>query len=145
MFSRALVPRGVRRAAHPVRTIKSAATPRSVKQIRRAMHPIDNAVYAAERSLNTKSRSSNGGLGFWTILFGVLVAAVVVAFVAAWLAGAAVILLFFAVTWLVRLAWWLPRRRRAFPRYNGWRAIVRTIPKNSPLRRSEGAPAAEKL
>jgi Flp pilus assembly protein TadB len=53
-LSRALVPRGVRRAAHPVRTVKSAATPRVVKQARSALNPIDTAAYSVERALNTK-------------------------------------------------------------------------------------------
>ena len=57
-LTRALVPRGVRRAAHPVRTAKSAATPRVVKQARSALNPIDSAVYGAERALNTKPRKS---------------------------------------------------------------------------------------
>ena len=55
-LSRAFVPRGVRRAAHPVRTAKSAATPRVVKQARSALNPIGSAAYAAERAANTKSR-----------------------------------------------------------------------------------------
>lgn len=55
-LTRAVVPRSVRRAANPVRTAKSAATPRVVKQARSALNPIDAAVYAAERELNTKSR-----------------------------------------------------------------------------------------
>lgn len=55
-LSRLLVPRGVRRALHPVRTVRRAVTPKPVKQLRRALHPIDNAVYAAERALTTKGR-----------------------------------------------------------------------------------------
>ena len=55
-LSRALVPRGVRRAAHPVRTAKSAVTPRAVKQARRIASPIDSAMYGVERQLNTKSQ-----------------------------------------------------------------------------------------
>jgi hypothetical protein len=55
-LSRMFVPRGVRRAMHPVRTVKRAVTPKPVKQVRRALHPIDNAVYGVERSLNTKPR-----------------------------------------------------------------------------------------
>jgi len=55
-LTRALVPRGVRRATHPVRTVRRAATPRPVKQARRALHPVSNAVYGVERSLNTKPR-----------------------------------------------------------------------------------------
>lgn len=56
--SRMLVPRGVRRAAHPVRTAKRAVTPKTVKQMQRAAHPLDNAVYGVQRSLNTKPRKS---------------------------------------------------------------------------------------
>jgi hypothetical protein len=142
MISRRVVPRGVRRAVHPARTVKSAITPKPVKQVRRAMHPVDNAVYAAERSLNTKG-SSGGSLNFWTILAGLVVGAVIVAFAAGALALYLVILLWFALTWLVRVTCWAPRRRRAFPRYNGWRAVMRTIPESSPLRRRrQGAAAA---
>lgn len=54
--SRMLVPRGVRRAAHPVRTAKRAVTPKTVKQMQRAVHPLDNAAYDVQRSLNTKPR-----------------------------------------------------------------------------------------
>jgi hypothetical protein len=46
---------------HPGRAVKRAVTPKPIKQIRRAMHPIDNAVYGVQRSLNTKRthRSKN--------------------------------------------------------------------------------------
>lgn len=54
LFSRMLVPRSVRRAVHPGRAVKRAITPKPIKQVRRAMHPIDNAVYDVQRSLNTK-------------------------------------------------------------------------------------------
>lgn len=57
-LTRALVPRSARRAMHPVRTAKSAATPRVVKQARSALNPIDSTIYSAERALNTKSRKS---------------------------------------------------------------------------------------
>ncbi len=56
-LSRLLVPRGVRRATHPVRTVKRAATPKAVKQARRALHPVDNIVYGAERQVITSLRS----------------------------------------------------------------------------------------
>jgi hypothetical protein len=57
LLTRALVPRSVRRAAHPVRTAKSAATPRVIKQARNVMNPVDSAVYhGIERPLNTKPR-----------------------------------------------------------------------------------------
>ena len=56
-LSRLLVPRSVRRAAHPVRTVKRAATPEVVKKATRVMHPIDNAVYGVERSVATSLRS----------------------------------------------------------------------------------------
>jgi len=56
LFSRMFIPRGVRRAMHPARAVKRAVTPKSVKRARRAMHPLSNAVYGVERSLNTKPR-----------------------------------------------------------------------------------------
>lgn len=56
-LSRLLVPRGVRRAMHPVRAVKRKATPRVVKRARRALHPIDNAKYSVERSIATSLRS----------------------------------------------------------------------------------------
>lgn len=59
-LSRLLVPRGVRRAMHPARTVKRAITPKVVKKARRAMHPVSNATYAFERSLTTKNRSRSG-------------------------------------------------------------------------------------
>lgn len=55
-LSRLLIPRGVRRATHPVRTAKRAATPKAVKKAQRAAHPVSNAKYSVERSLNTKPR-----------------------------------------------------------------------------------------
>jgi hypothetical protein len=55
-LSRLLVPRGVRRAAHPMRTVKRAATPRAVKRAQRLASPIDNAVYSLERSVSTVIR-----------------------------------------------------------------------------------------
>lgn len=55
-FTRMLVPRKVRRAVHPVRAVKRVVTPKPIKKARRALHPIDNAVYSFERSLTTKSR-----------------------------------------------------------------------------------------
>ena len=57
-FSRMLIPRSVRRAAHPVRTMKSAVTPKPIKSARRALNPVDNVLYGVERSLNTKRRGS---------------------------------------------------------------------------------------
>lgn len=56
-FSRLLVPRSVRRAMHPGRAVKRAVTPKAVKRVRRAMHPIDNAVYSVQRSAATTIRS----------------------------------------------------------------------------------------
>ena len=38
-LSRLLIPRGVRRVAHPGRAVKRAVTPKSVKRARRALHP----------------------------------------------------------------------------------------------------------
>ena len=56
-LSRLFVPRSVRRAAHPVRAVKRAATPKVVKKATRAMHPLDNAKYGVERSVATSLRS----------------------------------------------------------------------------------------
>lgn len=56
-LSRMLIPRAVRRAAHPVRTVKRAATPKTIKTMQRSLHPVDNAVYGLTRQLNTKPRS----------------------------------------------------------------------------------------
>lgn len=59
-LTRRFVPRSVRRAMHPVRTVKrkaiNKATPRSVKRFRRAFSPLSSAVYGLERRLNTKQR-----------------------------------------------------------------------------------------
>jgi hypothetical protein len=55
-LTRLLIPRGVRRATHPVRSAKRAVTPKSVKKVQRAAHPVSNAKYSVERSLNTKPR-----------------------------------------------------------------------------------------
>jgi len=56
-ITRLLIPRSVRRAVHPGRAVKRAVTPRSIKQARRALHPVSNAKYSVERSLNTKKRA----------------------------------------------------------------------------------------
>lgn len=56
-LSRLLVPRSVRRAMHPVRTVKRAATPKAVKRARRALHPVDNVAYGIEREIITSLRS----------------------------------------------------------------------------------------
>lgn len=58
-LTRLFIPRGVRRAMHPGRAVKRAVTPKSVKRARRAMHPVSNAVYGVERSLNTKPRRNS--------------------------------------------------------------------------------------
>jgi hypothetical protein len=58
-LSRLFIPRSVRRAAHPGRAVKRAITPKAVKRARRAMHPVSNAAYSVERSLNTKTRSTS--------------------------------------------------------------------------------------
>jgi hypothetical protein len=60
LLTRLLIPRKVRRVVHPVRTVKRAATPKSVKRARRAMHPVSNADYAVTRSLNTKKSRRPG-------------------------------------------------------------------------------------
>lgn len=56
-FSRLLIPRSVRRAVHPGRAVKRAITPKPIKKARRALHPIDNAVYSMQRSVATSIRS----------------------------------------------------------------------------------------
>lgn len=40
-----------------MRSARRAVTPKSVKRIRRAAHPVSNAIYGIERSLTTKPRS----------------------------------------------------------------------------------------
>jgi len=55
LISRILIPRRVRRVAHPVRSVKRAATPRSIKKLQHGLHPVRNAAYGVERSLNTKT------------------------------------------------------------------------------------------
>jgi hypothetical protein len=59
MLSRMLFPRKVRRVAHPGRAVKRAVMPRSVKKVRHDLHPVSNAKYSAERSLNTKRRTAS--------------------------------------------------------------------------------------
>lgn len=56
-LSRLLVPRSIRRAMHPVRAVNRAATPKAAKKARRALHPVDNMVYGAERQMITSLRS----------------------------------------------------------------------------------------
>lgn len=58
------MPRSVRRAVHPVRAIKRELTPRPIKRARRALHPIDNAIYGVTRKLNTRHRSSSQSQSF---------------------------------------------------------------------------------
>ena len=63
-ISRAIIPRSVRRAVHPVRAIKRELTPRPIKQARRALHPINNAIYGVTRQINTRHRSSSNSQTF---------------------------------------------------------------------------------
>lgn len=60
-LSRTFIPRGVRKAAHPVRTVKSSAkkavTPKSVKKVQRALNPLDSLQYGLERKATTAIRS----------------------------------------------------------------------------------------
>ena len=58
-LSRKFVPRGVRRAAHPVRSAKRAATPKSIKKARRALHPVSNASYSVTRSLQHQAATDH--------------------------------------------------------------------------------------
>jgi len=55
-LSRLFVPRGVRRTMHPGRAVRRALTPKMVKRAHRSMHPVSNASYSFQRSLNTKKR-----------------------------------------------------------------------------------------
>lgn len=48
IVTRLLIPRGVRRAAHPVRTVRRAVTPRPIKQLRRTAYTITNPLGAIE-------------------------------------------------------------------------------------------------
>lgn len=57
---RMFVPRSARRAVRPVRTVKRAVTPKPIKKVQRAVHPVDNAVYGLQRSLDTKPRPATG-------------------------------------------------------------------------------------
>ena len=63
-ITRALIPRSVRRAVHPVRAVRRAVTPRPVKRAMRALHPIDNAIYGVTRKLNTRHRSPSNSQTF---------------------------------------------------------------------------------
>lgn len=61
-FTRLFFPRSLRRAIHPVRGMKRAVTPRSVRRARRAMHPLDNAAYGLGRALTpSRKRKRTGG------------------------------------------------------------------------------------
>lgn len=59
-FTRRLIPRKVRRLAHPVRAVKRAVTPKPVKKALRAVsavrNPLSSAAYAVERSVFTKKK-----------------------------------------------------------------------------------------
>ena len=66
---RKATPRSVRRAIHPVRTLKYAATPRAVRQISRAAYTVTNPLGAAENKLigaalgGGSHRRGSGGRG----------------------------------------------------------------------------------
>jgi hypothetical protein len=62
-FSRLLIPRSVRRAAHPGRAVMRAITPKPIKKARRALSPIDNMQYSIERSIATSLRSGRRRTG----------------------------------------------------------------------------------
>lgn len=49
---------------HPVRGVKRAVTPKAIKKARRVVHPLDNAAYAATRSLNMKPRPKRKTLAY---------------------------------------------------------------------------------
>ncbi len=55
---RRAVPRSVRRAAHPVRTVKRAVTPRPVRRVSRAIYTVTNPLGAAENLLLNSVTSS---------------------------------------------------------------------------------------
>ena len=55
---RKATPRPVRRAMHPVRTVKYAATPRPVRQVSRAVYTVTNPLGAAENKLIGAALSS---------------------------------------------------------------------------------------
>lgn len=57
-LSRMLVPRSVRRAAHPVRLARRSLTPRPVKRATRALNPVSNAVYGLERSIGSSGKAT---------------------------------------------------------------------------------------
>jgi hypothetical protein len=59
--TRMLVLRGVRRAAHPVRSVKRAVTPKVVKRARRALSPVDNAVYSVDAEAEHQVSPSDEG------------------------------------------------------------------------------------
>lgn len=63
-LSRMSVPRGDRRAMHPARMVKRAIIPKPIKRVRRAMHPVDNALYGVTRSLDTKRGRKSSGKTF---------------------------------------------------------------------------------
>ena len=66
-FSRRLVPRKVRRVAHPVRAAKRAVTPKPVKKLLRATNVVRNpggaALYAAERAIRRQSETADSNFG----------------------------------------------------------------------------------
>jgi hypothetical protein len=57
-LSRMLVPRSVRRAAHPVRSVKRSVTPKPVRRATRALNPVSNATYGLERSIRSSGRAT---------------------------------------------------------------------------------------
>jgi hypothetical protein len=57
-FSRLLIRPGVRRALHPGRAVRRVMTPKAAKKGRRALHPVDNAVYTVERTVTTTTLQS---------------------------------------------------------------------------------------
>jgi hypothetical protein len=73
---RRVTPKPVRKAMHPVRTVKNAVTPRPVKQVSRAAYTVRHPVGAAENEAigavlyagHRKSRRRRRGLLSW--LFG---------------------------------------------------------------------------
>ena len=75
---RKATPRSVQRATHPVRTLKSAATPRPVRQVSRAVYTVTNPLGAAENKFIGAVLGGNGsrrGSGGRPSMRGVSVAA----------------------------------------------------------------------
>lgn len=70
--ARVVTPRPVRKAAHPVRTVRYAATPRPVRQASRAIYSVRHPVRSAEAgvvsaALHPRRRARRRIGGFWDL------------------------------------------------------------------------------